>query len=297
MKRHFAAALGVLCISSLAFAQPKDKHEPLPAGESYQQAPPADATDLMVNSGLENPSETGDGPAFWQRPDNLVWQWVDSDDAAHGKIIRINTDVNQRQAYDWWVDFYFHGKPLSAAPRKAATKPPRYDTVAGLDGGFYISDFIPIKDGGAYRVYVDVKSDNPCMVFIFGYTKKLAMSFADEQPAVQQLFRKARGESDVTESGRAKKYRLRYRYRTWFQSGGDGEWRTYTHQEPRHPNDREITEDVRWIRVMLYPYWPPGVYEFDNIRVYEVPPSETRNRRDADDAEVEEGRLIKPREK
>lgn len=280
----------LLCNPQFVLAQPVKK--PLKADMSYQALAPADGQNLMINGGFEQPAEHGDGPVFWQRPDNLVWHWVEDNADKDGKFIRIDTDVNKGQAYRWWVDRYLHGKPLRDAPKKQITKPPKYGTIAGLDGGFYISDFIPVEEGGAYRVYVDSRGGTS-KVFIFGYVEKEPMSFGDEQPAVQQAFRVARGASDVSDSGRAKKYRLRYRYRTWFQVGGSDQWTTYTHKEPRHPNDREITEDVRWIRIMLYPYWPPGVYEYDNVRVYQVDPSETRNRREGDAADVEEGRVIK----
>lgn len=295
MVRHqlyVGVMLGVVLVLHTQAIQAQPKNAPLKAGVSYQSEPPADGKDLMINGSFETPSKTEQGPAFWQQPDNLVWHWIEGGEDPGGKIIRIDTDVNQRQAYAWWVDRYMHGKPLVGVPEKQITKPPKYATIAGLDGGFYISDFIPVEEGGAYRVFVDAKGP-ASKVFIFGYVEKLPMHFGDEQPAVQQAFREARGESDVTDSGRAKKYRLRYRYRTWFQVGGSDQWTTYTHKEPRHPNDREITEDVRWIRIMLYPYWPPGVYEYDNVRVYQVDPSETRNRREGDAADVEEGRIIK----
>lgn len=243
----------------------------LPAGETYTQVYPDDAVNLLPNGGFDDANAEGDGPAHWQAPDGLVIHWVEEE--ARGKVIRINTDVDQGQAYRWWVERYIKGVAVDQAPARAETTPPKYDTIAGLDGGFYWSDPIPVKPGGAYRVFVDAKGPK-AKVFIRGYVDKPALSFGDEAPAVQQVFRKARGEPEKTADGRPIRYRLRYIYTTWFAVGGSDDWATYTHLQPRHPNNREITEDVRWIRIMLYPYWPPGTCTFDNIRVVEVPPEE-----------------------
>ena len=244
--------------------QPKGERVVVPADER----PPAEAN-LIRNGGFEKPASDGAHPAHWQAIDGLVYFWPKADDAGRGRIMRINTDVKQAQAYRWWVQRFVHDKPLSAAPRRAPTQPPRYDTVAGLEGGFYWSHYIPVEPGGAYRVYVDAKGPTS-KVFIAGYEKKQPIYFGDEQPAVRERFRKARGESMLNESGRKKPEHLRYTYTTWFPVGGSDQWRTYTHREPRHPNDNPVTEDVRYIRIMLYPYWPPGEYFYDNVRVVRV---------------------------
>ena len=142
-----------------------------------------------------------------------------------------------------------------------------------MDGGFYASDFIPVKTGAAYKVYVDAKG-GVAQVFVFGYEDKVPLSFGDEQPATQQVLRKARGEPQLDERGRPIKYRLRYVYRTWFAVGGaTNEWRSYTHAMPRRPNSDELTENVRYIRIQIYAFWPPGEYWFDNVRVIEVQPA------------------------
>ena len=70
-------------------------------------------------------------------------------------------------------------------------------------------------------------------------------------------------------------------------------WQTYTHRQPRHPNGRELTENVRWIRIQIYPYWPAATYEFDNVRVIEVPALDRQGKPDVDDADVEEGKVVK----
>ena len=170
------------------------------------------------------------------------------------------------------------------APLKKPTPHPGYQTIAGNDGGCFWSGFIPIKPDRAYQVYVDAKGP-ASKVFIRGYEKEVPLSFGDEAPAVQQLFRGARGEPDFDAKGRAVKYRLRYRYSKWFTVGGSDEWKTYSMERPCDPTGREITENVRYIRIMLYPYWPQGTYWYDNIRVVETDPPPNGGKVEGNDAD------------
>lgn len=253
---------------------------------------PADGN-LMANGDFEQAGDTHDSPRHWQSIDRLVFYWQsDPSMPSRGKVIRIDTDVDQKQAYAWWVKRYIRNASLSDAPQKIATTGPKYDTIAGLDGGFYWSDFIRIKPGRAYKVLIDARGPSS-KVFIRGYDTQVPLSFADESPAVQEIFREAKGEPSLDAKGKPLKYRLRYRYTTWFPVGGSDQWQTYTHDRPRHPTGRELTENVRFIRIALYPYWPPGEYWYDNVRVYEVDPLPDGGKPAADEADFEEGKVVK----
>lgn len=283
---------------SLLAAAPADQHPPDPGTPIDPDRAPAvdDPANLLPNGDFNDPADNGEHPAHWQPIDNLAIFWQ-PDDAAdngsedRGRVIRFNTDVNQAQAYDWWVQRFVHDAPLSEAPEREPTTPPKYDTLAGLDGVFMWSDFIEIEQGGAYRVYVDARGP-PSKVFIRGYDERLERSFADEIPAVQQLFREARGEPARDDAGRPVRFRPRYRYTTWFPVGGSDQWRTYTHQQPRHPNNRIITRNVRYIRIALYAYWPPGEYHYNNVRVVPVEPDPEQARPDASEQQRRDGRVI-----
>lgn len=281
----------LLLFVAVARAQPATPEAPV--SDVTVEAFPDGAVNLMPNADFEAANAAGDGPAHWQPIDSLIYHWTaDPTGGRSGKVIHINTDVAQRQAYDWWITRYVRGTPLSEAPARLPTRDPKYDTIAGLDGGFYWSGFIPVKPGAAYKVYVDAKGP-ASKVFIRGYEKELPLSFADEAPAVQQLFRKPRGEPEIDANGRPVRYRLRYKYQTWFAVGGSDQWQTYTHIQPRHPNNRELTENVRFIRITLYPYWPPGDYWYDNVRVIEVSPAENQGKPRAEEADLEEGKVVR----
>lgn len=296
--RHvfFWTATAFLAVVSVAgiTAHGADKSKPqATVPDTTIGQPPADAKNLLPLGDFETPDATGKSPLGWQSVDGLVWHWAKDEDAPErGHILQINTDVDQSQAYPWWIKRYVHDAPLDDAPQRRATRPPKYDTIGGIDGGFYWSGFFPIEKDKAYKVYIDAKGP-VSMVFLRGYVKELPVSFADESPAIQQLFRKPRNEPEEDAKGRPIRYRLRYKYTTWFAVGGSDKWQTYTHIKPRHPTSREITEDVRYLRVMIYPSWPAGIYSYDNVRVIEVEPDDKQAVPKADEADLEDGKVIR----
>lgn len=293
----YVIQLGLTCMLFVSCVMPavaadKSNHRPIVSDTTIDK-PPADAKNLLSNGNFETPDISGKSPQDWQQIDGLVWQWIkDPDDQKRGSILRIDTDVTQSQAYQWWVKRFVHHALLADAPAKQPTISPKYDTIGGLDGGFYWSAFFPIEEGKAYKVYIDAKGPMS-KVFLRGYVKELPVSFADESPAVQAVLRKARNEPEVDAQGRPVRYRLRYKYTTWFAVGGSDEWQTYTHIKPRHPTSREMTEDVRYLRVMIYPYWPAGVYDYDNVRVIEVEADAQQATPDVHEVEREEGNVIR----
>ncbi|MAF66858.1 MAG: hypothetical protein CMJ84_14530 [Planctomycetes bacterium] len=269
--RFLGIGCGV-CILLVAAVPAVTGPKPVDEEATVANDPPSSGN-LLENGDFETPDPTKSGPARWQKMDGLVYRWTTDPKApARGKVLRIDTSVDEAHAVRWWVDRYVRDRPLDRAPQKVAGS--GYSHVGGNIGGFcWSSHFIPVKPGGAYRVYVDARGPAG-KVFIRGYEKKVPVFFGDEQPLVQQVFREARGDPTHDENGRPIRYRLRFRYQSWIPVGGSDEWKTYTHRKPRHPNGNEITEDVRFIRIMLYPYWPPGEYWFDNVRVVEVEDSE-----------------------
>lgn len=294
---------GAVFVATMAAAAPlagaaQAARPPKPVAAAEQTVEKADAPDpkanLLPNGDFETPAaDDPTRPDRWQAVDNLVFFWTTDPDAPErGKVIKIDTDVYQSQAYKWWVERFVRGKPPADAPARQPTSGPKYDTIGGLDGGWYWSDFIEIKKGAAYKVYVDAKGP-ACLVFVRGYEKKVPISFGDEAPAVQEQFRRARGEPMNDAGGRPIKYRLRYIYTAKFPAGGSDTWQTYTHTKPRHPTSRDLTENVRYLRICLYPFWPATTYWFDNVRVVEVEPDAAQAKPEAEKADLEEGKVVR----
>jgi hypothetical protein len=221
---------------------------------------------LVPNGDFEAGQQTPDG---WQVIDGLSTFWV-KDDAAHGKVLKLDSDVLQSQAYEWWAKV-LKGARAADAPAKRPTVEPKYDTLAGLDGVWYWSDFIPVEPGKAYWLTLDVKGPG-MKVFLRGYTETGPTDFGLDEKAFQGYLREQAGK-DSQERGR-KILRYRYVWDAWMPAGGSADWKTYSRREkPFEPT--KVTPKVRFVRVMIYPYWPPATYFVDNVRLVEWHPPDT----------------------
>ena len=50
--------------------------------------------------------------------------------------------------------------------------------------------------------------------------------------------------------------------------GASSDWQTFSRREkPFSPT--KYTPTVKYVRVLLYPFWPPGEYFVDNVRLVE----------------------------
>lgn len=240
----------------------------LPALPTSQAAPdiPPGASNLIANGDFEAGAVT---PAGWQTIDGLSTFWVDDPDPAHGKILKIDTDVQQKQGYEWWAQIREGASPKDA-PAKLPTVPPKYDTLAGLDGVWFWSDPIPVTRGKAYWFTVDAKGPE-VLTWLVGYTDAPDTRFGADAAAFMGYLRDRKNPEFVTARGH-KGFVHEYVWKGQMKAGGSGEWKTYSRRaKPFRPT--ESTPTVRFLRVMLYAYWPPGIYCIDNIRVTEVPDS------------------------
>src|SRR6476661_8420781 len=151
--------------------------------------PKTDGKNLIPNGDFEEGTDT---PLHWQTVDGLTASYVTDPDPKHNKCVKFDTDVLQSQGYEWWAQFAraealqatfrtVH-QPLWAAtvpvprakdaPKKLPAVEPKYDTLAGLDGVWYWSDFIPVERGKAYWFTIDVKGTPDVMAWLVGYEKK-----------------------------------------------------------------------------------------------------------------------------
>ncbi|MFN0198004.1 MAG: hypothetical protein ACKVT0_14760 [Planctomycetaceae bacterium] len=219
-----------------------------------------DGDNLLPNGDFETGEQI---PAAWQTIDGLSTFWVDDPDPARGKVLKFDTDILQSQAYNWWVKIGNGASPFDA-PEKMPTVEPKYDTLAGLDGVWFWSDPIPIEPGQAYWLTLDAKGKG-MLVWLVGYPEKPDVSFAADAGAVQQYFAKMKGTAPPNERNR-KAFIHKYVWKGQLSVGGSDEWKTFSRREkPFHPTKN--TPSVRYVRVLLYPYWPPGEYFVDNVRI------------------------------
>jgi hypothetical protein len=232
---------------------------------------------LVPNGDFEQGTIT---PTGWQSVDGLSAFWVKDDTPEHGKVIKFDTDVLQSQGYDWWTKIATGASPKDA-PAKLPTVEPKYDTLAGLDGVWFWSDFIPVEPGKSYWLSMDVKGP-PILVWLVGYPEKGSTAFGADAAAFQEVLKsKTTGKPPVTDRKR-EVFVHNYVWKGQMPAGGSNEWKTYSRRKkPFRPTS--VTPSVRYVRVMIYPFWPPATYYVDNVKLVEHDESGSKKSEDGSD--------------
>ena len=231
-----------------------------------EKPPPTDkpAVNLVPNGDFEAGDVT---PTGWQTVDGLSSFWVKDADPKHGKVIKFDTDVYQSQGYDWWMKIAKGAAPKDA-PKKTPTVGDKYDTLAGNDGVWFWSDFIPVEKGKSYWLTIDAKGPG-MLAWLFGYPEKTSTDFGADEGAFQEVLQaKLTGKPKDTSRGH-EMFIHKYVWKGQMALGGSDEWKTYSRRKmPFRPTAN--TPSVKYVRVMILPTWPPGVYYVDNVRLTEI---------------------------
>lgn len=229
---------------------------------------------LVPNGDFEAGETT---PTGWQTIDGLSTFWVRDDDK-HGKVIKFDTDILQSQAYEWWVRIAKGAAPKDA-PKKLPTQEPKYDTLAGLDGVWFWSDYIPVEEGKAYWLTMDVKGP-AILSWLVGYTKKGSTAFGSENGAFQDVLKEAKLKKPLEKKRNHDPFIHEYVWKGQMAAGGSNEWKTYSRRKlpfrPTMSGDRP--NGVKFVRVMIYPFWPPATYYVDNVKLVEWEDREKREK-------------------
>ena len=219
-----------------------------------KQPPPTATPDADAKVATTGPNLVPNGdfeageksPAAWQPIDGLTTFWA-AGESPTGKCLKMDTDVYHSQWVQWREQLKA-GATADQAPGKTPTSGPKYDTVAGLYGVAYFSDPIAVKPGQSYKVEVD-------------YRGKSVLGGAVE--FFPKLF--IRGYGDV---GGEK--RVVYDAYLALRCKTQGEKWEHNVRIVTIPADAPAP--VRFVRLMLYAYWPPNFYWFDNVTMKEVAP-------------------------
>ncbi|MFW6189245.1 MAG: hypothetical protein ACOC7T_02330 [Planctomycetota bacterium] len=144
--------------------------------------------------------------------------------------------------------------PRPSAPQRQPTRPPYYDTVAGLHGVHYRSEYIPVKPRAVYRFSIDARCEErdgegigEPKVFIKGYVNLETKTREGVRTVRRDAYRAPIGLNPC-----------------------DEQWRRYA--RVLHPWKSKSTLQGRKLRpellqVQIYAYWKPGNYRFDNVRL------------------------------
>lgn len=236
-------AVGRDCVNFAALANFYTDFEPIllkkrtTLRKLHPVAPEARKLNLVKNPSFEQGTWT---PAHWSRTDGLTSFWVERQDGK-GKCVMCDTEVLISQAEAWWKRIRSGQATARDAPEKTPVKPSQiYSTVGGLDGVQVYSDFIPVKPKMRYRLTVDIKARWGGIFFPKAFVK----GYADQ--------------TDQFTTQKRELYRAYLALRTETQGR---KWETFS----RTFNPTLRTPKVKFIRVMLYSYWPLGKYYWDNV--------------------------------
>jgi len=202
---------------------------------------PVDSKENLVANGNFEKGKNGQ-PANWERIDGLSTFWIAAEDPAHGKCIKIDTDIYESEWKDWRKKIA-QGADPSKAPQKTPTSGNKYDTVAGTYGVHFYSDKIPVKEGATYRIDIDFRGSMSGMffpkIFVKGYKRVVEKRFGAQDREIYRMYLACRPKK------------------------GGAKWEHFSRRF--HP-----IKGVEFMRVMLYAYWRPGTYFFDNVIISEV---------------------------
>jgi len=207
---------------------------------------------LVINGNLETADpEDPSRPLGWEKPDGLGVRWVKAPDETEDKL-RGTGDVSG--AFNMLrTDHVHHGEAIrmdtGISEKKMVARwqdkgmtqwniPNATDSAIAMTYGLsYYSDAFAIMSGRTYRLSFDLKcsAGGGAKVWVRGYGT---------------LKGKERRLYETVVHCRTK----------------DGQWATFS--QDFHPTRH--TPDVTKIRIMLYAYYPPGVYWFDNVAVEPV---------------------------
>jgi len=240
-------AVGRDCVNFAALANFYTDFEPIllkkrtTLRKLHPVAPEAKKINLVKNGSFEKGTWT---PAHWSPVDGLTSFWIERQDGK-GKCLMCDTEVLISQAEAWWKKIRSGQATALQAPKKIPVKPNQiYSTVGGLDGVQVYSDFIPVKAKMRYRLTVDIKARWGGIFFPKAFVK----GYADQ--------------TDQFTTQKRELYRAYLALRTETQGR---KWETFS----RTFNPTLRTPRVKFIRVMLYSYWPLGKYYWDNVVITE----------------------------
>ena len=207
---------------------------------AFSSAAGAD-TNLVANGGFEK-AEPGraDQPAAWDRLDGLGVQWVEAPEEPGA----------ESHGHAIRLDTAVSEKAMVEQWRRVGIRDwdipnPANDPVAATYGLSFYSAAMPVVSGQAYRVTFDFKGAS-------GGGKLWVRGWGQFQ-----------GER-------------RRRYETIvFCRVPDKNWHAFS--QVFHPT--RLRPEVTEMKVMLYAYWPPGAYWFDNVRIEPVTPAEYERER------------------
>lgn len=261
-KGLFLFALLSVCLLLLSAYAAGEQNAPktTPPRESVKPVtpPPPTATPIIVSKNLiangDFEKKLPDYPSAqaWRLCDGLVFFHEKVE--GRGYVLRIDTTVVKGQARERWKVMDELGIKAPPAPKKIPYDDP-YATVGGVDGAAYWSDAIPVKKGLPYKLCLDTRGKTTMdlfftKIFLKGYTNVV------KKRNVRQPDGSVKEETQVEE-------RQMYEWYLACRNPED----TWEHFEAW--TQSAIPQNIDFVKVFIYAYWPLHDYWFDNVALYE----------------------------
>ena len=222
------------------------------------------------------------GDRGWDPADNAV-TFIEPGPAGRGrgKVLRIRTNVER----DKWLEYkrklmFGLTTPKNPPTLKLDTS---YGSLAGLEGVHYKSHWIKADAGQRYWLIADMKGKTAGIffpkIFVKGFCGwghradglsehsliELKMSAKDfaALPANRQK------QMIAADAKKNPKRYLRECFR-WYLACRNEE-NVWQHYAAVCPPRGGLPDNVEWLQIQVYAYWPPGKFLFDDIHLYKDP--------------------------
>ncbi|MHC4718184.1 MAG: hypothetical protein ACYS5V_14520, partial [Planctomycetota bacterium] len=221
--------------------------------------------------------------AGWQRPDNVSMKIVPDPRAGRaGKVLRLFTDLDREAWLAYQHDLRL-GKADPTRPPKIGTVANKYATIAGLEGVHFRSKWIRATPGQRYWLIADMKGKTAGIffpkIFVKGFADFSAVADGLSDVSLNEMgisadaFAKmpvARREELVAADAKRHPDRYRREVYRWYLACRNEE-NVWKHYAAPFPPRGGLPKVVRWFRIDVYAYWPPGEFLFDDVRLFKDP--------------------------
>ena len=253
------------------------KPEWTPPEYGDEDEPKSFSKPLNVNGDFEAPH------AGWQAPDNVSMRIVpDPRPGRSGKVLRLFTDLDREGWLKYQHDLRL-GRADPSRPPRIGTVANKYATVAGLEGVHFRSRWIKATPGQRYWLLADMKGRTAGIffpkIFVKGFADFSALADGLSDVSLNEMKISADDFAKMPVEKRrrliaadAKKHPDRYRrevYR-WYLACRNEE-NVWKHYAAPFPPRGGLPKNVRFFRIDVYAYWPPGAFLFDDVHMYKDP--------------------------
>jgi len=221
-----------------------------------------------------------DGAAGWDAADNVA-TFIEAGPEGRGQVLRVRTDL----AREPWLAYRRElraGEADPADPPEIAADS-SYGSLAAAEGVHFASEWIPATAGMRYWLVADCSATSSGIFFPKVFVKGF-IDAADQADALPEQSLDERGLSpdNFAAIGAQERADLiaadaadhpeRYRrecYRWYLACHNEsGKW---LRAAAPFPPRGGLPDNVDWLQIQIYCYWPAGEYLWDNVHLYADP--------------------------